>query len=183
MLQGFFHHLFQRDFLSNVRREKGTFRSFLLQSLKNFSSDQREKARARKRGGGAAVASLDEISEDGRAVYNPASGEPGPDREFDRAWARMLLANSLAELEQECSRAGHAKLFASLEPTIASDATAQSYRDIGNRLGMTEAAVKTAAHRIRGRWKALIKQEVLQTVTNQDDWQREVRYLIGLFGE
>lgn len=183
LVQGFFAGLLRHDFLKGVGTEKGSFRTFLLTSLKNHLSDVRDKENALKRGGGQPLGSLHETDEDGNARHDPAGSDAAPDVEYDRAWARALLANSLRELETECARTGHKELCTALEPTMFADATAAPYREIGDRLGMSEAAVKVAAHRIRARLKGIIREAILQTVDNEEDLQDELRYLSSLFGK
>ena len=104
-----------------------------------------------------------------------------PDFAFDRAWAASLLANSLRRLHEECAQQGHAALCAELEPVMFCDDTASGYREIRIRLALSEGAVKMAACRIRSRLKGLVRDEVLQTVSNEQDWQGEVQYLMQLF--
>ena len=181
LVQGLFAHFLGRDFLQKVGPEKGTFRTFLLRCLKHHISDERAKQTAAKRGGHAMVESLDLMSEEGKQVHDPAAAAWGPDMEYDRAWAQAVLANALRRLRAECARQGHAALCGELEPVLFADETAASYGQIGARLGLTEGAVKTAAYRVRARLKGLVREEVLQTVANESDWEEEVRYLIRLF--
>ena len=68
-----------------------------------------------------------------------------------------------------------------LEPILYKDEDAPSYREMAQRFGMSEANVKVVAHRLRKRLAGLIREEILQTVTNQKDWKEETRYLIRLF--
>jgi RNA polymerase sigma-70 factor (ECF subfamily) len=180
-VQGFMARMLKRDFLENVAPEKGRFRTFLLTCLKRFCWDEQARANAAKRGGGRFVRSLQAEDEEGRLLFDPAGREPGPDLEFDRAWARTILANSLKRLEKECAAQGHSALCAALQPMLLDQDENQSYRAVGARLNMTEAATKMAAHRIRARLKFLIRDEVLQTVSGEQDWEQEVRYLIQLF--
>ena len=182
MVQGLFAHLFGRDFLNNVSREKGRFRTFLLQCLKNHLNDEHDKNVAMRRGNGQPVESLDVTFDGEDKVHDPVDSRAAPDLAFDRAWAASLLANSLRRLHEECARQGHAALCAELEPVMFCDDTASGYREIGLRLGMSEAAVKMAASRIRARLKGIVRDEVLQTVANEQDWQEEVQYLMQLFG-
>jgi RNA polymerase sigma-70 factor (ECF subfamily) len=182
LVQGFLTHMLRGNFLSNVAKEKGKFRTFLLRCLKNYLSDQRELGQAAKRGGGKAQESLDELTEDGQRICDPAAGDAAPDLEYDRAWARTVLSNALRRLEAECARQGHAALCTALQPILFAEETASPYREIGTRLGMSEDAVKVAAHRIRKRLKGLIRDEIRQTVENEEDVEEEVRYLIQLFG-
>jgi RNA polymerase sigma-70 factor (ECF subfamily) len=180
-VQSFMVHLLSHSFLQNVSPDRGRFRTFLLRCLKNHLQDQADKSRAAKRGGGQILASLDETNADNDKIHDPACPNTAPDLEFDRAWARTVLTNSLHRLEHECARQGHEKLWAELQPVMFADKTSASYRAISEKLGMSEAAVKVAAHRMRTRLRGIVREEVLQTVGNEQDWEQEVRYLIQLF--
>jgi hypothetical protein len=116
-------------------------------------------------------------------LHRPASASPSPDQEYDRTWAAAILAGAFQRLSAECARAGHAALCVALEPALFADADAPAYTQIAHNLGMTEAAVKMAALRIRQRLKALIRDEVRQTVASEDDLQEELRYLLSLFSK
>jgi RNA polymerase sigma factor (sigma-70 family) len=181
LVQGFCAHLLRRDFLANVAPEGGLFRTFLLNSLRNYLCDQHDKKNALKRGKGQEIESLDKTNEDGKPVPLPPSDAPSADEEYDRAWAHTVLANAMHRVEQECAATGHLALVHALEPALFADETSPSYRDIAAQLGMTEGAVKTAAHRIRTRLKGAIREEILHTVNNARDWEREIRCLISLF--
>jgi RNA polymerase sigma-70 factor (ECF subfamily) len=182
LLHSFLEGMLRREALSTVAREKGRFRTFLLACLKHHLQDQRDKQMASKRGAGQAVASLDETDEEGLALHQPASTGATPDLQYDRAWAESVMANSLRRLQEECADQGHAALYAALEPAMFADDTASPYREIGTNLGMSEGAVKVAASRIRTRLRGIVREEIMQTVANEEDWQDEVRYLIQLFG-
>lgn len=182
IVQGCMEDLIRRNFLKNVAREKGRFRTFLLSCLKNYLRDEHGRRTAEKRGGAMRLESLDQTGADGLPVYLPPASVAGPDREYDRAWAQAVLANALGRLAGECAAQGNGKLYQALEPSVFRDETGAPYREIGLALGMTEKAVKTAAHRIRGRLKELVRDEILQTVANKEDWEQEIRYLIELFG-
>ncbi len=183
LVQGLFAQLLGREFLSNVAREKGRFRTFMLRCLKNYLMDQHAKNTAERRGSGHSVESLDATFDGEDKVHDPADPAATPDRAFDRAWAASLLTSALGKLHEECARQGHAALCTELEPVMFHDESASGYREIGIRLGMSEAAVKMAASRIRARLKGLVREEILQTVANEQDWQAEVQYLMQLFGK
>jgi RNA polymerase sigma-70 factor (ECF subfamily) len=182
LLHSFFANLLRHDFLRDVSPQKGKFRTFLLTSLKNHLSDERDKANAQKRGGGQAPDSLQETDDQDQPIHDPAASGAAPDEEYDRAWARAVLTNAMRQLETECARTGHATLCTALEPVMFADETAAPYREIGERLSMSEGAVKTAAHRIRARLRGIIREEILQTVDNEADLQEELQYLASLFG-
>ena len=124
---------------------------------------------------------MNETDSEGQLVHEPACRRPFADEEYDKAWAGTILANSLHRLEIECARTGHASLCHALEPVFYGDEDAGSYREIGERLGMAEGAVKVAAHRMRARLRGLIREAVMQTVENEEDLDGELRYLVDLF--
>jgi len=181
-LQGFMQSLLRRDAFRAVAREKEKFRTFLLRCLKNHLRAEHDKRIAAKRGGGQVIESLDETDAKGNTINQPASMQSVPDLEYDRAWAKSVLDNSFKRLEEECARQGRQALYRSLEPVIFCDDTASPYSEISLRLGMSVDAVKMAASRMRGRLKGLVREEIMQTVANEQDWQEEVHYLIQLFG-
>jgi DNA-directed RNA polymerase specialized sigma24 family protein len=180
-VQGFFEHLLSHDFLRGVARERGRFRTFLLAALQNYLRDQQRRAGAAKRGGGQVLQSLEATNGEGKPLYSPASPSPTPDNEYDRAWAGAVLAGAFKRLEAECARSGRAALCAALEPVLFADPQAPAHAQIGQKLGLTEAAVKMAALRTRQRLKKLIRDEVLQTVASEGDLEEELRYLLTLF--
>ena len=180
LLQGFFAHLLTRDFLKNVGPEKVKFRTFLLASLKNYLRDQHSRNSAQRRGGGQGVESLQETDDSGQPLHDPAAQDGAPDLAYDLAWRRTVLANAMGKLQQECVHAGRGELFNALEPAMHADETSLSYKQIAQQLRMTEDNVKVVAHRMRARLKGLIREEVQQTVTNKEDWEEEVRYLVSL---
>ena len=180
-VQGFFEHLLHREFLRNVAPEKGRFRIFLLAAFQNYLCDQHKRAGAAKRGGGQIPQSLEETDGEGQPLHTPASASPSPDKEYDRAWAGAILANALRRLSAECARTGHAALCTALEPALFADDDAPAYAQIGQELGLTEAAVKMAARRIRQWFKGLIRDEVRQTVASGSDLEEELYYLLSLF--
>jgi DNA-directed RNA polymerase specialized sigma24 family protein len=181
-VQGFFERLLKGDFLRNVGREKGRFRTFLLTSFQNYLHDLRKRAMAGKRGGGEIPLSLDETNEKGEKLHQLAADQVTPDEAYDREWARTLLAYSLQRLEQECAVKGHQALCEALEPVLFSDPDAPAYAQIGHKVGLSEAAVKMAALRFRQRLKGIIREEVMQTVSDAAGLQEELGYLRSLFG-
>ena len=180
LLQGFCLHLLKREFLANVEPEKGRFRNFLQTAIKRYANDQHAKWRAAKRGSGQAPDSLQETDGLGQPLHDPAATDATPDLEFDRAWAQTVLANSLRRLQAEYARTHRAALCSALEPVMYADETAPSYREIGERLGMGEGAVKQAALRLRARFREILREEVAQTV-DEPDLEDELRYLLSLF--
>ena len=182
LTQGFFARLLEKNYLHQVERQKGQVRSFLLASLRHFLSDERDRARAAKRGGGQSFISLDDHTEaEERYRLEPADGA-SPDRIFDRRWAFTLLESAQQRLRNEYARAGKTELHDALAHSDARPRAEETYAELARRWGMTETAVKSAAHRLRQRFHELVREEVAQTVSSPTELDEEIRYLISVVG-
>ncbi|MGA2034169.1 MAG: sigma factor [Thermoguttaceae bacterium] len=177
LTQEFFARLLGPGFLANVDRRKGKFRSFLLASLKHFLSDQRDRANARKRGGGRPLISLDCPAAETRYRLEPAQ-DITPEKMFEKQWALSLLERVLSRLQAELAAEGKASLFQALKDTLTGGRSGR-YAVIGAELSMSEGAVKTAAHRLRRRYRALFREEIAQTVAGPDEIEDEIRCLLS----
>lgn len=176
LTQGFFARFLEKEYLQDVDRQRGKFRSFLLASLKHYLANQREHARAQKRGGGRPCLSLDFEDAETRYRLEPADTMT-PERLFERRWALTLLEQTVKRLEQEFRDAGKNDLFESLKPFLTADSDAPSQREVAARLGMSEGAVKAAAHRLRNRYRAVLREEIAQTVAGPEEVAQELNDL------
>lgn len=178
--QAFFVRLLEKGDLAAADRTRGRFRSFLLASFQHFLCNWRDHERALRRGGGRPVLSLDFAAGESRFGLEP-SHESTAERAFDRQWALTLLERALDRLRSEYQRAGKGDLFDHLRPALAGD-RAVPYADLAGRLGMTEGAVKVAVHRLRGRCRELVREEISHTVTSPEEVDRELRDLFAALG-
>ncbi len=178
LTQEFFTRLLQKRFLGQVQREKGRFRSFLLASMKHFLSDERDKARAQKRGGGQTVLSLDDNTAEDRYQLEPAD-TMSADKLFEQRWALTLLDQAKARFREEYTQAGKADLYQRLRVFEVADTNAPTYAQVAAEFGLTESAVKSAAHRFRQRYGELVREEVAHTVESPADVDEELRHLIS----
>ncbi|HOY59274.1 MAG TPA: sigma-70 family RNA polymerase sigma factor [Verrucomicrobiota bacterium] len=177
LVQGFFAHLLGRDFLRGVGQGKGRFRSFLLASLNHFLSDQRDRSRAAKRGGGQTLISLDaDLAE--RRYGEEAADELTPEIAYERLWATTLLERARARLAEEYTTQGKTDLLLRLEEFPLGERGETSFRDCAARLGLSESALKSAVHRMRARYRELLREEVAHTVNDPAEVADEIRYLI-----
>jgi RNA polymerase sigma factor (sigma-70 family) len=179
LTQGFFALLLERRDLDVVRQEKGRLRSYLLVSLKNFLAKARRHELAVKRGEGRALVPLDELLARERADVEPADSLTA-DRVFERRWALTLLEQVLSRLEREYQSAGNAKLFGCLKEFLSDEPGRPSQAEVATELGMTENAVKQAFHRLRQRYRQLLRDEIAQTVAVPGDVEDELRHFIGV---
>ena len=179
LTQEFFARLLEKGWLGGVDRERGRFRSWLLASMKHFLANEWDRARAIKRGGGADVIPLDALTAEQRYALEPAD-TASAEKLFDRCWAFQLLDQVLARLRAEYEESGKAQLFDELKGAIIGDSA--PYMEIAARLGATESAVKAAAHRLRGRYRELLRAEIAETVVLSDQIDDELAQLFRALG-
>ncbi len=178
LTQGFFARFLEKNYLENVAPEKGKFRSYLLGAVKHFVSNERDRAQAKKRGGGRRFIPLDVAGAESRCGIEP-SDELTPEKIFDKCWALALLDHVLSRLEEEAVRAGTGKSFDHLKVFLTGEKGAPSYRETAKELNMTEGAVKVAVHRMRRRYRDILKEEVVGTVAGPEEAEDEIRYLLS----
>jgi len=178
LTQGFFAQLLEHNAVATVSPEKGRFRSFLLASLNHFLSDQWDKARAQKRGGGKVISFDTETAE--TWLDQVPSRNLTPERAFELRWAITLLEQVYRKLEEEHRQQGKSELFDALRTTIAGPGNSAPYMELGQKLGLNEGAVKVAVHRLRQRYRALLRQTIAETVETKAEVEEELRYLLRI---
>jgi RNA polymerase sigma-70 factor (ECF subfamily) len=172
--QAFFANLLERGWVRTADRDRGRFRTFLLTALNRFLSKERDKAAAAKRGGGRTRLSLDFEAGESRYRREPTD-EQTPDSLFERRWAMTVLDQALVRLEAEhATDPGKAAKFAALKPLLTAAEGASPYALVAGQLDMTEAAVKVAVHRLRKRYKEVLREEVAQTVCDPAAVEQEL---------
>jgi RNA polymerase sigma-70 factor (ECF subfamily) len=177
LVQGFFSHLLERKTLRSADPLRGRFRSFLLGAFKFYLADERARAGARKRGGGATVHSLD--LEDAESRYRlEADEDTNPERSFERRWAVAVLAAAHQRLGAEAEASTNPERGRRLLGFLT-DAGGDRYRMVAEDLGMSEAAVKVAVHRLRRRFGAILREEVARTVEDAARVDDELRFLFA----
>ena len=179
LTQGFFQLLLERRDFDAVRREKGRLRSYLLTALKNFLGKAHRREMTVKRGEGRALVPLEELLSRERADFEPAD-TLSADRIYERRWALTLLEEVLARLEQEYRTADNAALFDELKQLLGDEPDRPSQAAIAQKLGMSENAVKQAFHRLRERYRALLREEIAHTVAVPGDIEDELRHFIAV---
>jgi DNA-directed RNA polymerase specialized sigma24 family protein len=178
LTQGFFTRLLAKDYLKDVEREKGRFRSFLLVACKHYLANERDHARAVKRGGGRPVLSLDTGEAEDRYVLEP-SHQLTPERLYERQWALTLLARVLSRIRNEFVEDGRESAFEMLKVFLTGESGSSGYRALAADMATTEGAVKVAVHRLRRRYRDLIRAEIAATVEGERAIDDEVRHLMA----
>jgi RNA polymerase sigma factor (sigma-70 family) len=181
LTQGFFALLLERRDLNAVRKEKGRLRSYLLTSLKHFLTNERNRALAIKRGEGQRLIPLEDLREPEAVGFEPADTSTA-EQIYDRGWALALLDQVLTRLGDEYRAGGPAtaRLFDQLQKLLTDESDRPSQAEIARELAMTENAVKQAFHRLRQRYRELLREEIAHTVMLPGDIEEELRHLIAV---
>ena len=164
--------MLEKHYLQDYRRERGRFRSFLLASLKHFLANERDWATAAKRGGHTPVLSLDALIETGERRYNlEPQSKLTPESIFEKQWALAVLDLVLKRLSEESPE------FERLKGFLVGDDERIPYRQLAADLGVSESAIKVRVHRLRHRFREVLREEISHTVSDPDDVQEEIRHL------
>jgi RNA polymerase sigma-70 factor (ECF subfamily) len=178
LVQGFFASLLEHNGLATLDRDKGRFRSFLIAACSHYLCDEIDRRKARKRGGGRVIISIDGLEAEGRYESEPAH-ELTAERLYQRRWATTLLERVLNSLEVEMHQAGKGRLLEALRPALLGEAGRVPYARIAEELGLSEGAARAAAHRFRSRYRTLLHEEVARTVAGPEAVAEEVRDLFA----
>jgi len=159
--------------------QRGRFRSYLLAAVKNFLADMRDHDHAAKRGGGTAPLPLDAGTDTSPGLEVADANASSPDREFDRKWALTVLGRALAALAAEHVDDGECKQFEALKPWLTGDNENLSQADAARELDCSETTVKVAIHRLRKRFRELVKTEIRQTMNDPTQVADELSCLMA----
>ena len=179
LTQGFFLDLLEHKALTRVDQQKGKFRSFLLASLRNFLSNEAHRARCLKRGGQVQFVYLDLKSAEDRYIREEPAEVLTPEKIFDARWAMALLGEARNRLRQEYIDKGKTATFEALKGFLdpVNPKSLPSYEEAADLLKVSVTAVKTLIHRLRKRNTALVREEILRTVSDPADVEAESREL------
>jgi RNA polymerase sigma factor (sigma-70 family) len=182
LTQSFFAYFLRSKAYARVDRLHGKFRSFLLASVKHFLSDNWDRKRAVKRGGDFEFVSID--PQTAEAFYDAASA-PDATAEclFDVRWAKSLTAGALNSLREELQAEGKLRLFEQLRNFVAGGSVLPSYDDASAQTGLPRATVKTHVHRLRQRYREIVRREIARTVSTPQEIDEELRYLCNVLAE
>jgi RNA polymerase sigma-70 factor (ECF subfamily) len=176
LTQSFFATLIETRGFASADPERGRFRSYLLGAMKHFLANEWHRARTKKRGGDVTFLDLDALDPEARYALAPARSAD-PDAGFDREWAQETIARAMEKLRVESETRGRGALFEGLRGSLTGDEPPRG--ETAARLGMTEGAVKVAVHRLRQRYRQLLRAEIAETVTDPEEIDVEMRHLVG----
>jgi len=177
LTQAFFTRIIETDGFASADSERGRFRSWLLGAMKHFLANEWHRGRTQKRGGQVQFVEWDALDPESR--YSGVSAQSDdPDHLFDREWAVETVAGALKTLREEMQKAGRSDQFEALKGSLTGEEGGASREEIAERLDMTEDAVKVAVHRLRKRYRALLRAAIAETVDSEADLDDEMHYLV-----
>ena len=176
LTQSFFARIIETGGFASADPERGRFRSYLLGAMKHFLANEWHRAQAQKRGGGVTFLELDALDPEARYALEPAQS-PHPDAGFDREWAQESIARAMEKLRAESEASGKGELFEAIKGSLTGEELARN--ETAARLGMTEGAVKVAVHRLRKRYRELLRAEIADTVNDPSDIDDEMCHLVA----
>jgi RNA polymerase sigma-70 factor (ECF subfamily) len=174
----FFAKILSGDSLGSAEPARGRFRSYLLGAVKHFLMNQRRNTTREKRGGDVNHLTIGPGTHTSPGIDVADNRALPPDAIFDREWALAIIERALIALEQECVSAGHAAQFAALKPWLSSAGAPQSQAQTAADLSLTEGAVKVAIHRLRRRFRELVRSDIAQTLDDPADLDAEMQHLV-----
>jgi RNA polymerase sigma factor (sigma-70 family) len=170
LYQEFVAGLIEREFAQKADPQRGSFRAYLSSALRYFIANELRGVLADKRGGG-----IVHVADD--AALEVATSEPRPEETFDAEWATLVLTQAVAELRREAAARGKEDLYLALEPYLVEDAEHDAYVKIGEAFGARANSIAVAVHRLRARYRTLVRSIVLDTVEDEEALERE----LGIF--
>ena len=182
LTQSFFAFFLRTKAYARTDQLHGKFRSFLLASVKNFLADNWDREQAIRRGGGYQFVSLDQDTAE--TFYDPPSASDSTaERLFELRWAKSLTAGALNSLRQELQAEGKTKLFEQLKNFLIGGTVLPSYDEASARMGIPRATVKTHVHRLRQRYREIVRREVARTVSSPHEIDEELHYLCNILAQ
>jgi len=176
LTQEFFARLLEQNWLAQADRQRGRFRTFLLSAMSHFLANQWHKDHTQKRGGFAQFVSLDIGTAETRYAHEPLDPHT-PEEAYERRWVLALLDHVLERLREEHASQNKTQLFEALKPCLVGDRQGQPYAALALQLQLSEAALKVTVHRLRRRYRQLLRDEIAHTVASPNEVEEELRYL------
>ena len=183
LTQDFFLMILEGDLLLLADPDRGRFRSLLVQALQNFLSDNHDRCKAEKRGGGKQFVPWNDWMAEAPSNFSTSIRElqnwPA-EKIFDLRWATTVTEQALRHLADECANSGRQRMFSVLSEYLTSDRSDVSYSSLSASLGVPESSIKRVLHHLRARYRIILRDEVSQTVENAEEVNDEIRYLCSV---
>jgi RNA polymerase sigma-70 factor (ECF subfamily) len=182
LTQDFFAQLLNKRRLAHADQSRGRFRSFLMTATENFLHNEHDRKAATKRGGGRADLSLD-VERAEEKFKRATVVDHGPAQAYEKEWAQTLLSRVLRLLREEFLASGKKAFFDALAPHLWGEANSVPYAELAERFGITLVNVKVTAHRMRLRFREILRREIANTVASSSEVDGEIRHLMKVVSD
>ncbi len=182
LTQGLFARLLERQDFATALPERGRFRNWLCACARHHLADEVAHREAKKRGGGAAMFSLDMATEHAVMMEEPIDPQATPEQAFTQRWVRAVIDRALLRVGLEWQQRGRGRVFAVARGCLEVDGQ-RPFLALAEQLGMSEGAFKVAVHRLRDRLREVLQEEVRQTLDAEDDAQDEIAFLLAALAQ
>jgi DNA-directed RNA polymerase specialized sigma24 family protein len=179
LTQEFFARLLARQWLGMADPGRGRFRTFLLAALDHFLANEWHRGQRQKRGGGCEILSRDQDTFESRYLAEPVCNAT-PELIYQQRWAATLLDRVLERLREEYVAAGKAEFFEAVKSHLWGERSCVSLAQLAADAKVSEGAMKVAIHRVRRRYRELLRYEIAQTVAHPAEVDAELRDLIAV---
>ncbi len=177
LTQEFFARFLAKGYVREITPDKGRFRSCLLTALKGFMANEWHRANCRKRGGGIRFVSMDDDNYDQDCGLGLADNRT-PDKVFEQTWAITVLEQVIRRLRNEWTASGKGQEFDRLKVFLTGEESATAPRELARKLGMSEGTLRVTIHRLRQRYRQLLRLEIAHTVSSPDEIEEEIQHLL-----
>jgi len=179
LTQGFFALMLEKNYLTHADQKRGRFRSFLFTAVKHFLANEWDRSHALKRGGGQVAVSFDVV--EAERWYLPSVADNAtPESVFERQWALSILEKVMARLRADYINAGKGDQFETLSEFLNEDSNDIGYEELAGQMAMSSGALRMAVHRMRKRYRRLLREEITETVSTPDEIDAEIRFLVAI---
>ena len=177
LAQEFFARLVEKEWLDGIeRRDDARFSTLLLTILKRFLVNEYERGQTAKRGGGVPPLSIDVAQAEQWFGAEPSSDET-PEKLFERRWALAVLAAALERLREELAASGKSLHFEVLSPFLSREPEMGEYEAAGTALDLAARSIAVAVHRLRQRYRAVLREELSAGAPGGSRVDEEMRHL------
>ena len=159
LTQEFFSRVIEKRYFERADRDRGKLRTFLLSAFVCFLCDEADRRHSIKRGGTCPAIHFDFSGGEKSYLMEPSHDET-PDRVFERRWALALLNRVLLRLQEEYAQHGKADEFDQLKTFLPGKVAPLPYAEVASRLRISEGALKVSVHRLRKRYREVVREEV-----------------------
>jgi RNA polymerase sigma-70 factor (ECF subfamily) len=177
LTQGFFAELLEKNYVAQARQDRGRFRSFLLTALKNFMAKEWRKEHRQKRHPDEPLLTLEMEAGESRYLGEASDGVT-PEKLYEQRWAQSVMDRAVERLRREYSERNAENVFESVKECLGSAKLGRSHREVASELGMKEEMISVLVHRMRRRYRELVRFEIAQTVSSEKEVAEELEFLM-----